>query len=159
MKSQSLKTVVSILLIVLFFSCDEINITSKMKLTNYQSFGGHRYAITSNQLTWDEAKQFALEQGGYLVIIDNDEENGFIHDTYRETLDVNVTDILWIGLTDVAEEGIFRWVNGEIPLYTNWSEGEPNNDYGIQNYGHMFPDGTWDDVEVRNCYAIVEFDD
>jgi len=158
MKKKSLKTVLAILMIVFVFSCEKSNETSEMELTNYQSYGGHRYAITSDKLNWDEAKQFALEQGGYLVIIDSNEENSFIRDTYRIPLKVNDEDILWIGLSDVAEEGTFRWVNGEIPTFTNWSIGEPNNDYGTQNYGHMNLDGTWDDVEVKDCYAIVEFD-
>lgn len=158
MKNKSFKTVLAILMIVCVFSCEKSNEPSEMELTNYQSYGEHRYAITSDKLNWDEAKQFAIEQGGYLVIIDSNEENSFIRETYRITLNVNNEDILWIGLSDVAEEGTFRWVNGEIPTFTNWSIGEPNNDYGTQNYGHMYLDGTWDDVEVKDCYAIVEFD-
>ena len=158
MKKKSLKTVLAILMIVFVFSCEKNNETSVMELTNYQSYGGHRYAITSDKLNWDEAKQFAIEQSGYLVIIDSNEENSFIRETYRIPLKVNDEDILWIGLSDAAEEGTFRWVNGEIPTFTNWSIGEPNNDYGTQHYVHMYLDGTWDDVEVKDCYAIVEFD-
>lgn len=146
-------------MIVFIVSCDKINVTSEMKLTNYQSFGGHRYAITTDKCNWDEAKQFALKQNGYLVIINSMEENNFIKTTYRIPLKGNVhDDVLWIGLSDAQEEGIFRWVNGEIPTFTNWSSGEPNNDYGTQDYGHMYLDGTWDDSEVKDCYAIVEFD-
>jgi len=158
MKIKSLKSVFAILMIVFVFSCEESNETSEMELTNYQSYGGHRYAITSDKLNWADAEQFALKQGGYLVIIDSIEENSFILDTYRIPLKVNDEDILWIGLSDVAEEGTFRWVNGETPIFINWSVGEPNNAYGTQNYGHMYLDGTWDDIEVKDCYAIVEFD-
>jgi hypothetical protein len=154
MKTKSLKTVLATLMIVCIVSCEK---SPEMELTNYQSYGGHRYAITSDKLNWDAAKQFAVEQGGYLVIIDSKEENSFILDTYRIPLKVT-EDILWIGLSDESEEGIFRWVNGEIPTYTNWAFGEPNNDYGTQDYGHMYLDGTWDDAEVKNCYAIIEFD-
>ena len=157
MKKISLKTVLTILIVTVVFSCEKSTDQSEMKLNNNQSFGGHHYAITSDQCTWDEAKQFAMEQGGYLVIIDSKDENDFIRVTYRIPLKVE-EDILWIGLSDVAEEGTFRWVNEEIPTFTNWSSGEPNNDYGTQHYGHMYLDGTWDDVEIRECYAIIEFD-
>lgn len=158
MKKIFFKTVLVNLMLVIFISCDKSEDLSNMKLKDNQVYGGHHYAITSDRCTWDEAKQFAVEQGGYLVIIDSQEENNFIRDTYRIPLKAEKEDILWIGLSDVAEEGIFIWVNGEIPTYTNWSSGEPNNDYGTQHYGHMYLDGTWDDVEVKDCYAIIEFD-
>lgn len=157
MRTKLLKTVLAVTMIVFVFSCEKSDDNSEMELTDYQSHGGHRYAITSDKCNWDDAKQFALEQGGYLVIINSMAENDFIRDTYRIPLS-GIDDILWIGLSDAEEEGIFRWVNGEIPTYTNWYLGEPNNDYGTQHYGHMYADGTWDDVEVKNCYAIVEFD-
>ena len=156
MKKNSLKTVLATLMIAFIVSCEESNETSE-ELTNYQTYGGHRYAKTSDKYTWNDAKQFAEQQGGYLVIIDSQEENDFIHETYRIPLNI-VGDILWIGLSDVAEEGTFRWVNGEIAIFTNWAESEPNNDNNIQHYGHMLQDGTWDDVEVTNCLAIIEFD-
>lgn len=155
MKKISLITGLSALMIVFIASCNKSN--ENEPVTNYQSYGGHRYAITSNKLNWDEAKQFALEQGGYLVVINSQAENDFIRDTYRIPLK-GTDDILWIGLSDAEEEGIFRWVNGEIPTFTNWALYEPNNDYGTQDYGHMYLDGTWDDVEVKDCYAIIEFD-
>jgi hypothetical protein len=157
MRRKYFKAVLAILIVACIFSCEKKNEKSEMKLTNYQSHGGHRYAITSDKCTWDEAKQFAEQQGGYLVIIESQEENDFVKETYRISLEADA-DILWIGLSDVAEEGTFRWVNGEIPAYTNWAPGEPNNDKDMQDYGHMYIDGTWDDVEVKDCYAVVEFD-
>ena len=149
MNKKSFKTVLAILMLAVLVSCDKSDDLSDMKLNNNQAYGGHHYAITSAKCSWDEAKQFAPEQGGYLVIIDSQEENDFIRDTYRIPLKAVDEDILWIGLSDVAEEGTFRWVNGEFPIYSNWAFGEPNNDKGIQNYGHMYYDGTWDDVEEK----------
>ena len=34
----------------------------------------------------------------------------------------------WIGLSDTQTEGTFLWINGQVPVYTNWSPGEPNDD-------------------------------
>ena len=145
--------------LLLLFSpaCLKKEDSTVMKLKDYRQYGGHTYAITTAKRSWDESRKYAEEQGGYLVIIDSMEENDFIRETYRVPLNTS-EDILWIGLSDAEEEGVFRWVNGELPGFTNWSYGEPNNDYGTQDYGHMYADGTWDDVEVKDCYAVIEFD-
>ncbi len=37
---------------------------------------------------------------------------------------------LWIGASDVYQEGNFTWDNGDIPVdsgYTNWLPGQPDN--------------------------------
>nr|XP_029734582.1 C-type lectin BfL-2-like [Aedes albopictus] len=35
---------------------------------------------------------------------------------------------LWIGASDLAEEGTFTWIhNGDFLAYTHWNEREPNN--------------------------------
>lgn len=38
---------------------------------------------------------------------------------------------------------------------------EKMNNYGsnLQNYVHMYGDGTWDDVENIDCFAVFEFED
>ncbi|XP_063416373.1 collectin-12-like [Mytilus trossulus] len=33
----------------------------------------------------------------------------------------------WIGGTDAAQEGIFRWINGENVTYSNWAQGQPDD--------------------------------
>lgn len=135
-----------------------VTATANDELSNYQSFGSHTYAITKDYYSWNEAKQLAEKKGGYLVVIESQEENDFIQNTYRTPLNTE-GNILWIGLSDQQEEGIFRWINGEIPVYTNWEEGEPNNTDGIQDYVHMYANGKWDDVDDITCLAIIEFED
>lgn len=31
----------------------------------------------------------------------------------------------WIGLSDVEEQGTFKWANGEVVLFTHWNSGMP----------------------------------
>ena len=57
----------------------------------------------------------------------------------------------WIGLTDYASEGTFRWVEShQTPSYTNWESGEPNNHDGNEDCAakvwQTFHVGGWVDL-------------
>ena len=43
------------------------------------------------------------------------------------------------------KSGEFEWTDGTTLSYTNWSEGEHNNDGGAENYGVIYSGGTWND--------------
>ena len=44
---------------------------------------------------------------------------------------------VWLGLTDEFEEGNWQWVTGEPLNYTNWYDGEPNNNGGLEHYAEF----------------------
>jgi hypothetical protein len=85
------------------------------------------FCSNTSDNTWTQAKAAALAAGlgGHLVIINNSGENEFV----RSKIMANN---VWLGLTDEAAEGTFKWVNGVAPTYTNWASGEPNN-LGLNN--------------------------
>ena len=70
-----------------------------------------------------------------------------------------IVDATYIGFTDTAVEGTFEWVNGEPITYTNWAQGEPNNNLGDEHYTRMrLSDGQWNDVWIGpNDDYVVEF--
>jgi hypothetical protein len=123
---------------------------------------GHQYFLTEI-MSWQEAKILSEKSGGYLVTINDSQENEWLVKTFIE----NDTDFLWIGLTDYQEEGRFVWVTDEKVAYLNWSEGEPNNnpiqggeDFGVLN-GFKNPFnrlvGSWSDAPQKaRLRAIVE---
>ncbi|WP_413351587.1 lectin-like protein [Prochlorococcus sp. MIT 1227] len=90
-----------------------------------------------NGSKWTDAEREANKLGGYLASINSEEENQFL-------IDNNLVDA-WIGINDKETEGKFVWSSGEDVVYTNWSKSNPNNASGVQDYGHMKKDGTWDD--------------
>ena len=47
-------------------------------LQDLQQHNGHYYGITSNTMTFDEAKKFAESKGGYLAIPNTAAENTFL---------------------------------------------------------------------------------
>ncbi len=117
---------------------------------------GHTYTILE-PMTWDEAEQKAVELGGHLVTINDAEENQWIVENLLPLVD---TDRVWIGFNDLEEEGSWVWVSGQTPPYTNWYEGEPNDDGSGEDYGMTWnrdaERGFWNDEDSRSINAIVE---
>ena len=79
----------------------------------------------------------AVSFGGHLITINDAEEDAFAFSI--------ATPGAYIGYNDIAVEGTFEWVSGEIvvPLYENWSFGEPTGD---SDFVHLLGNGLWNDV-------------
>ena len=131
---------------------------------------GHYYEFVAAQgIEWTDAKAAAEASTlnglqGYLATITSQEENDFI----TTKLQGNG----WMGASDEAVEGEWRWVTGPETgqqfwqggtsgssvngMYQNWqvnSSGvqiQPdNNNAGLEeNFGHFLPDGQWNDWPI-----------
>lgn len=115
-----------------------------MFVTTYK---GHRYELFDIDSidTWQKAKSYCEKQGGYLAIITSAEENDFI---YRNIVRGFGYTSAYFGLTDEGHEGVWKWVNGKKAAFTNWADGEPNNEGSDENYAMFywkFTDGRWND--------------
>ena len=60
----------------------------------------------------------------------------------------------WIGLSDIAQESDWRWVNNDVLAYSGWKSIEPNG-YNVQNCVKFFSDGTWDDDRCDLTFPYV----
>ncbi len=113
----------------------------------------HMYFVSDSPLVpasgsdADQASAFANAQaiaasvGGYLVTIDNMEENDFINGV---TGGFNVL----IGYTDELVEGSFGWIGGGGTGFTNWNGGEPNNAGGEDYVEIQDGVGGWNDIDL-----------
>lgn len=145
---------------------------------NYNEANGHVYkVVAASGISWNDAKNAAeaSEYGGstgYLATITSQAE----HDFVRE----RISDSGWIGASDVASEGVWRWVTGPEAgtqfwagdeagavfngAYANWNPSEPNNSGEGENCGQIYftpeSDGQWNDLDCNgdgNEYYVVEF--
>jgi len=113
---------------------------------------GHFYDFVRGSITWSEAVAKAASlvhdgQTGYLATITSEGENNFIINHFNERG--------WLGGSDAAVEGEWRWVvgpeagqlffQGEYPdpnrhtlIYSDWGDNEPN-DFDNTRFGFPYP--------------------
>lgn len=117
----------------------------------------HRYLLVTVPKTWTTAVTIANNSGGHLVTITSQTESDYVISTFGSSGVVRA----YIGATDAASEGNWRWINAEIWSYTNWYGTEPNNGGGNENYGEIRFDlgGKWNDQDgVSLRPYIIEWD-
>ncbi|XP_075903880.1 CD209 antigen-like protein D [Nelusetta ayraudi] len=97
----------------------------------WKYFQGHFYLVSVGNKTWQESQEDCHQRGAELLIISNKEEQSFVHKFRKE---------LWIGLTDLEQEGQWKWVDGTTVNKRVWPQGEPNG------------------ATTENCGSIKYFD-
>lgn len=121
---------------------------------------GHIYYLLE-QSTWIDAEAAAIGMGGHLTAINDEIENTWVWETFGSDPDQIG---LWIGYTDEDTEGNFTWTNGDTTTFTAWKSGEPNNEFGVEDYAGLWG-GTWNDLPgnitmeygaLHNMYGVVE---
>lgn len=128
------------------------------------SLSGYCYMLFTKPETWNNAKEKCKTVGAELVKIESAEENDFIKTTFLSS-----SSVYWIGLNDQVHENEWKWTDGTLLLYgnySNWGLGNPDNS-GNQNCAaivrgyiwtsrtqKIYYDGKWDDV---TCYDSKSF--
>jgi hypothetical protein len=64
---------------------------------------------------------------------------------------------VWIGIDDMAREGVYTWVSGTEVEFTNWAPNQPNNGAGgrDQDCCRMLGDGTWNDTDCGLAFGAI----
>jgi hypothetical protein len=125
----------------------------------------NRYTLVTTAATWVAADAAARAAGGHLVTITSATEQ------------VRVADIagayeVWLGGTDAAIEGMWRWVDGgKFTLisedkrtaiargYNNWAQSEPNDSGSVEDCAVMTTSDNWNDLPCGVVRAyIIEYD-
>jgi expansin (peptidoglycan-binding protein) len=123
---------------------------------------GHWYEFISTGATWQSAFAAAnastyMGMQGYLATITSEAEN-----TFASAL---APAEAWLGGSDEAVEGTWRWMNGPEDgqefTYTNWANGEPNNVGGGEDYLHTnhanIPGHKWNDYGGPGTGASITY--
>jgi choice-of-anchor C domain-containing protein len=124
---------------------------------------GHWYKYVPDPLVWADARQAALNEGGYLATVTSLPENNFV----QGLKDPGTA--AWLGGSDEGHEGIWQWVDGaeagrtfsigqagQTGFYHNWWGTEPNNAGAGENVVYIDGGGFWTDVD-ENLVQPAQF--
>ena len=105
------------------------------------------YTLMNEALSWSDANAACLAAGLQLATVLSAAENALL-------LTAAAGNKVWIGGTDAASEGTWKWSSTGTPLsYTNWYSGEPNNYQGNEDCVHF--SGKWNDVNCARKFKFV----
>jgi hypothetical protein len=108
----------------------------------FNSATSHSYAILDCG-SWPACQAQAQTLGANLVTVNDNAEQQWLASNF------NNTSKYWIGYTDKDQEGIWKWISGESPSYTNWNSGEPNN-VNDEDFAETVENGKWNDAQLGN---------
>ncbi|XP_023194031.1 macrophage mannose receptor 1-like [Xiphophorus maculatus] len=132
---------------------------STICLPGWQSFNGSCYWIVSNvnQLTtWYEALNKCSAMGAHLLFINSQEEQFFINAKLPDFHQVDIPDI-WIGLSDMYQDGDFKWTDKSKITFSNYGTGWPRNTENTWDCGQIYTgnyEGKW---ETTNCFKSLGY--
>lgn len=122
------------LILIFFILINYLNAMNCSDYKDFQLFNGHYYSVSIDKLTFDAAKQIAINNGGYLAIPNSQAENDFI-----KTL-IGGGSTGWIGIYDpnnlqnfcygnncAYDSSRFKDIKNNSLLYKNFYVNEPDN--------------------------------
>jgi len=113
---------------------------------------GRRYLVCTSPRSWQEGQRECEEQGSQMAIVGSQRENDWL---YRQARELR-PNLYWIGLSDRASEGDFRWVDGSEPAFEAWNAGEPNNAGNNEDCAHFWDDRpTWNDIPCGERFGTL----
>ncbi len=149
--------------VVIFAACLLLGLALPIYAQVYNPANGHYYELIENSSTWYSARDAAAGMSyngmqGHLATITSSEENDFVVNAWPN-LEADYQ--FWIGGTDEASEGVWRWITGEAWSNTYWNSGEPNNsDDGENCLDYKNVEGLgWNDASCDSQFSyLVEYE-
>jgi choice-of-anchor C domain-containing protein len=151
-------------------ACILLLLVSVAQAQTYQwkVYNGHRYALTVKRAAWTELQAEAVAQGGHLVAINDDAENEWLIEAFRDTYVLGYDGdpsgaAASIGLFKDTD-GSYKWINGEPFVYDRLvNKGGPYAYLHVKPWtiGPEYPVGTWGGnpahtVGPNFAYGIIE---
>lgn len=123
-------------------SFNVIHKSNEPLLLKKYSYDGHTYKIYASSKTWDDAKIWCKNKGGYLATVTSSQEQNALWKSLEDYNNLN----FYLGGS--CTSGKWKWVTGEPFDFTKWASNEPDCAGGNENYL-----GLWGDVRTdENLY-------
>merc|ERR1719282_2012846 len=91
------------------------------------------YHVSESRLTFGQSLEYCWASGGHLAEFKSKEEEEAVEEKLNEDI------FHWIGLTDLTEEGVWRWEESrQEPSFLNWAPGQPDNEFDNGDCAFIF---------------------
>uniref|UniRef100_A0A803XKF9 Macrophage mannose receptor 1 n=2 Tax=Meleagris gallopavo TaxID=9103 RepID=A0A803XKF9_MELGA len=133
----------------------ENSVTKKKRKKKKHGF--YCYSIGQLPATFSDAKLICEENKAHLATVTDRYEQAFL----TSIIGFKPVKYFWIGLSDVEEQGTFRWTAGDPVTFTHWNMGMPGREPGCVAMRTGTSAGLWDilNCEEKNlflCKQLVE---
>uniref|UniRef100_A0A8V0XRY1 Macrophage mannose receptor 1 n=1 Tax=Gallus gallus TaxID=9031 RepID=A0A8V0XRY1_CHICK len=123
----------------------------------WMKHGFYCYSIGQLPATFSEAKLICEENKAHLATVRDRYEQAFL----TSIIGFKPVKYFWIGLSDMEEQGTFRWAGGDPVIFTHWNMGMPGREPGCVAMRTGTSAGLWDilNCEEKNlflCKQLVE---
>jgi hypothetical protein len=132
------------------------------------AFNGHDYEFCNGPVAWSDAENDCAAKGMRLVRIDDVSENTWVQATaFAGVASTSSVYWPWIGATDLALTGAWRWTdgalfwmggsNGTAPggLYNNWVAGSPTSGGAATDCAILQSAAYWTDFDCTRLQPYV----
>lgn len=116
----------------------------------YKPYRDNCYRADGTKRTWQVADDECKRNGGYLTSVANAYEMGFLASQYKD-----VSNELWIGLSDEKYHGRYVWSDGTTTSFTYWGPGKPELTDGSCVYMSKMANGYWADSKCDASYGSI----
>nr|CAB3263945.1 macrophage mannose receptor 1 [Phallusia mammillata] len=115
-------------------------------------FGKYCYQFNfQSSLTWLQARDACRQQNADLLSITSPQEQAWIAGRVHI-----VTTVMWLGMSDMTEEGNWEWSDRQPLTYLNWREGQPNSYGGNEDCGAIITrNGLWGDTPCSRHLSFI----
>ncbi|XP_034003321.1 CD209 antigen-like protein E isoform X2 [Trematomus bernacchii] len=125
----------------------DVECLKKMCPEGWRKFGSSCYLFSTEKASWEQSRQDCTARGADLVIVDSEEEQGFITSMTKKST--------WIGLSDREEEGTWKWVDGSPLNLTLWEETQPDNGAERTHCAYISPSAWWNDQSCEDLLPWI----
>ncbi|XP_070552196.1 C-type mannose receptor 2-like isoform X2 [Ptychodera flava] len=116
----------------------------------WSEFEGHCYILYEKGSTYSDSMGICNQTGGeFFLKIESQAEADFIVSEFVSSKSFHI----WLGLTDVEDEGTFTWYDGSGIDFADWDSNNPDDVDGTQDCAYIAKaTNKWRDVECGVTY-------